>query len=121
MSANILILEDDKAMARVIRLRLEADGHRVRLFAEAAAALDEIERGASFEIYLLDVKTSSGELSGLTLAHAISARFPDAPIIFMTGDPYLVPEAARRRGAVFGKPIDFAGLRQEIARRLAGG
>jgi DNA-binding response OmpR family regulator len=50
--ARILVLEDDEAVGRVIFRRLEAAGHRVRVFAQAGPALDEIDGGAcSTSIY----------------------------------------------------------------------
>jgi DNA-binding response OmpR family regulator len=60
MSATILVLEDDEAMGRLIRRRLKAAGHRVRVFAHAGTALDEIDDGATFDLYLLDVTMPVG-------------------------------------------------------------
>jgi DNA-binding NtrC family response regulator len=119
--ARILVLEDDEAVGRVIFRRLEAAGHRVRVFAQAAPALDEIDRGASFDLYLLDVQMPAGELHGLALARMIKIRHPNPRIIFTTGDPHLVSALDRQIGPVFAKPIDFVELLKEIERQLAAG
>jgi DNA-binding NtrC family response regulator len=118
MSASILVLEDDDAMGRVIRRRLEAAGHRVHLFAHSEPALNEIDDGAPFDLYLLDVRMAAGELHGLALARMIKIRFPKARIIFATGDPDLVSANDRGLGPVFAKPIDFIELLKEIERQL---
>ena len=121
MSANILVLEDDEAMHRLILRRLERAGHRVSIFAHAGPALDAIDAGQSFDLYLLDVKMPVGELHGLALARMITVRFPNARILFLTSDPDLVPAADKLLGPVFAKPVDFNVLLKEIERRLAPG
>ena len=121
MDASILVLEDDKASGRLIRRRLEAAGHRVRLFAHAGPALDEIDDGATFDLYLLDVTMPVGELHGLALARMVKSRFRDARIIFVTGNPDLVSGPDKRLGPVFSKPIDFKKLLNAIERLLASG
>ena len=121
MSATILVLEDDEATGRLIRVQLKAAGHRVRVFAHAGTALDEIDDGASFDLYLLDVTMPVGELHGLALARMIKTRFSDPRIIFVTGNPGLVSAPDTKLGPVFPKPIDFIELLKEIERQLAKG
>jgi CheY-like chemotaxis protein len=121
MAASILVVEDDESIGRLIRRRLETAGHRVQVFAHAAHALDAIDAGASFDLYLLDVMMPAGELHGLALARMIRTRFATARIIFVTGDPHLLSEHDKKLAPVFAKPIDFAELLREIARQLAAG
>jgi DNA-binding NtrC family response regulator len=121
MSATILVLEDDESMGRLIRRRLKAAGHSVRVFAHAGTALDEIDDGATFDLYLLDVTMPVGELHGLALARMIKTRFGEARIIFVTGNPDLVSAPDKKLGPVFPKPIDFIKLLHEIERLLASG
>jgi CheY-like chemotaxis protein len=121
MAANILVVEDDEATGRLIRRGLEAAGHRVRVFAHAADALDAIDGGATFDLYLLDVTMPAGELHGLALARMIKTRSGDARIIFVTGNPDLVSGPDKELGPVVAKPIDFIELLKEIERLLASG
>jgi DNA-binding NtrC family response regulator len=121
MSASIIVVEDDAAMGQLVRRRLESAGYRVRVFAHAASALDEIDHGAGSDLYLLDVKMPAGELHGLALARMIKSRVDGARIIFMTGYPDLVSTSDRELGPVFPKPIDFTELLKEIERQLAPG
>jgi len=117
MSTSILVLEDDEAVGRLVRRRLETAGHRVRLFARAGAALDAVDGGARFDLYLLDVAMPTGEVHGLALARMLKLRLADPRIIFITGDPYLVAGPDRALGPVFAKPIDFEELLAAIERR----
>ena len=121
MSATILVLEDDEATGRLIRAQLKAAGHRVRVFAHAGTAIDEIDDGATFDLYVLDVTMPVGELHGVALARMIKTRFSDARIIFVTGNPGLVSALDKKLGPVFPKPIDFIELLKEIERQLAKG
>jgi DNA-binding NtrC family response regulator len=121
MAASILVLGNDEAMRRSIGCRLEAAGHRVRAFAHALPVLDEIDDGATFDLYLLDVTMPAGELHGLALARMIKARFESARIIFVTGDPDLVSGPDTQLGPILPKPVDLIKLLSEIERLLASG
>jgi DNA-binding response OmpR family regulator len=121
MSATILVLEDDEATGRLIRAQLKAAGHRARVFAHAGTALDEIDDGATFDLYLLDVTMPAGELHGLALARMINSRFHDPRIIFVTGTPDLVSGPDKKLGPIFAKPIDFNNLLDGIERLSASG
>lgn len=121
MGASILVLEHDPAMGRLIRRRLEGAGHRVRIFGQAAPALDDIDHDALFDLYLLDERMLAGELHGPALARMINVRVRDARIIFGTGDLGLVSAPDKMLGPVFAKPIDFIELLTEIERQLGMG
>jgi CheY-like chemotaxis protein len=121
LGARILVLEDHDALAELMRRRLEAAGHSVRVFAHAVPALDEIDGGASFDVYLLDVRMPPGELHGLAFARMIIDRIPDARIIFTTVEPALVAGRDKNLGPVFAKPIDFIKLLKEIESPSAAG
>jgi DNA-binding NtrC family response regulator len=121
MGASILVLEDDETTGRLIRAQLKAAGHRVRVFAHAGTAIDEIDDGATFDLYVLDVTMPVGELHGLALARMIKTRSSDARIIFVTGNPGLVSTLDKKLGPVFPKPIDFIELLKEVERQVAKG
>jgi DNA-binding NtrC family response regulator len=121
MGASIFVLEDDETTGRLIRAQLKAAGHRVRVFAHAGTAIDEIDDGATFDLYVLDVTMPVGELHGLALARMIKTRSGDARIIFVTGNPGLVSTLDKKLGPVFPKPIDFIELLKEVERQVAKG
>ena len=118
---QILIVEDSPTQAAHLAAILRSKAYGVRVFAHAGAALDEIDAGATFDLYLLDVTMPVGELHGLALARMIKTRFSDARIIFVTADPGLVSAFDKKLGPVFPKTIDFIELLKEIERQLAKG
>jgi CheY-like chemotaxis protein len=118
---QILIVEDSPTQSAHLAAILRSKAYGVRVFAHAGAALDEIDAGATFDLYLLDVTMPVGELHGLALARMIKTRFSNARIIFVTADPGLVSDLDKKLGPVFPKTIDFIELLNEIERQLAKG
>ena len=118
---QILIVEDSPTQAAHLAAILRSKAYGVRVFADAVAALDEIDAGATFDLYVLDVTMPVGELHGLALARMIKIRFSDARIIFVTGNPGLVSALDKKLGPVFPKPIDFIELLKEVERQVAKG
>ena len=118
---QILIVEDSPTQAAHLAAILRSKAYGVRVFAHAGAALDEIDAGATFDLYVLDVTMPVGELHGLALARMIKTRFSDARIIFVTGNPDLVSGPDNELGPVVAKPIDFIKLLNEVERLLASG
>jgi len=118
MGASILVLEDDRAVGRLVRRRLERAGHHVRIFEHAGPALDAVDGGATFDLYLLDVAMPTGELHGLGLARMLKMRIADCRIIFVTGNPHLIAGPDLELGPVLAKPIDFKKLLAAIERLL---
>ena len=118
---QILIVEDSPTQAAHLAAILRSKAYGVRVFAHAGAALDEIDAGATFDLYLLDVTMPVGELHGLALARMINSRFHDPRIIFVTGNPDLVSGPDKKLGPIFAKPIDFNNLLDGIERLLASG
>jgi CheY-like chemotaxis protein len=118
---QILIVEDSPTQAAHLAAILRSKAYGVRVFAHAGAALDEIDAGATFDLYVLDVTMPVGELHGLALARMIKTCFSDARIIFVTADPGLVSELDKKLGPVFPKTFDFIELLKEIEHQLAKG
>ncbi|HLY54934.1 MAG TPA: hypothetical protein VKS60_05220 [Stellaceae bacterium] len=114
--ASILVLENNEAMAALTRRWLEVAGHTVHVVARADAALDEIDRGEAFALYLLNLWPADGEPEGLRLARAIVDRQPNARIVFVTGDLDLIGEPGLLFRPVFVEPLDYRKLMDHIAR-----
>jgi CheY-like chemotaxis protein len=83
---------------------------RVTLITDTDSALEAIDGGATFDLYILDIDIT-GEPSDLAVARMLEFRRQPL-VIFITGDPGLAahPEFKGRR--VLAKPIDFARLRR---------
>jgi DNA-binding response OmpR family regulator len=59
---TVLVVEDDRSLARLVQINLDAAGYRVLLFHEGSAALDAL-CGATPDLVLLDLKLP-GTVSG---------------------------------------------------------
>lgn len=77
---NILMLEDDPAIAQGLRYSLESEGYTVTHCATVARALEAVGAGR-FDLCLLDLTLPDG--SGYDVCKAIKAK-DDTPVIFLT-------------------------------------
>ena len=89
---NILMLEDDPAIAQGLRYSLESEGYTVTHCATVARALEAVGAGR-FDLCLLDLTLPDG--SGYDVCKAINAK-DDTPVI----RPQLIPAT----GALMGTP-----------------
>jgi two-component system response regulator MtrA len=119
--ANILLVEDDSALANVLVGLLESEGYRVWHAAGAAAAHDSIGEVRP-DLVLLDIILPGGD--GLMLCTELIERWP-APIVLLSAtrrrsDPVL----GLRLGAddFIAKPFDASNLLarlEAVLRRVA--
>ena len=118
LQAQILVVDDDPNLLRVVSLRLEKEGYRITTAASGEEALVRLSVSRP-HLVLTDLKM--GGMDGLALFEAIAQEYPALPVIIMTAHGG-VPEAvaATRRG-VFGfvtKPFEARDLHAEIERAL---
>ncbi|HXG30418.1 MAG TPA: response regulator, partial [Thermodesulfobacteriota bacterium] len=80
---KILIIEDDKAIAEVLRLFLESQGVEVTLVhsGDRGLALIKEER---FDLVLTDIVMPYG-ISGMDILREVSESKRDIPVIIITG------------------------------------
>lgn len=79
---EVLLIEDDKAMADALITALHRRGYRVTRVGTAAQALDAIGATAPYSVILLDLGLPDGD--GLDVCRAIRA-LSEIPIITLTG------------------------------------
>jgi CheY-like chemotaxis protein len=60
LTKRILVIDDQEAMGRLIKLNLEPDGHVVTLMTDTDAALAAIDAGDTFDLYIIDVNMPVG-------------------------------------------------------------
>jgi CheY-like chemotaxis protein len=60
LSKLILVVDDQEAMGRLVKLHLEHDGHVVTLMTDTDAALEAIDAGDTFDLYIVDVNMPAG-------------------------------------------------------------
>lgn len=91
--ADVVVIDDDGALVRLVTHWLERDGHRVRGFLEADAEALDTAGGA--DAILLDLEL--GATSGLDLLKAFQERCAQVPVVMLTahGEVPAVVEAMR--------------------------
>ena len=78
---HILIVEDEKNIAELLRYNLEADGYRVSTFGEGAAALEFLEQ-EPVDLVVLDLMLPG--MSGYAVCEALRAQEQMMPIMILS-------------------------------------
>jgi len=113
----ILLVEDDQRLAQVLCRVLTKSGYEVEWAVDAAAAACDFERPP--EVALLDLHLPDGD--GVDLAGMLRTRYPDLPMILMTGCPFRLrdrPEGVKYFRQVLQKPLELPHLREAISAAL---
>ncbi|HXR86141.1 MAG TPA: PAS domain S-box protein [Stellaceae bacterium] len=104
----ILVVDDNPEVANVSASLLEQLGYRVKIAHSAAAALDELKSGESFDLVFSDI-VMPGAMNGIELARAGKQLYPELPFLLATG----YSEAALSAGdefTILHKPFTQAEL-----------
>jgi two-component system, OmpR family, response regulator ChvI len=88
MPATIALVDDDRNILTSVSIALEAEGHKVRAFADSAAALKSILEQPT-DLAILDIKMPG--MDGLELLSRIR-RTSALPVIFLTSKDEEVDE-----------------------------
>jgi DNA-binding response OmpR family regulator len=120
VSARILVVDTEAALASLICETLSAEGHRTVAALDAAEALDQIS-GEPFDLLVSDVAVPG--LSGDRLAREIERVRPELlPRILLTTGDWVSrePEAVARRlrAGLLRKPFELDELRRVVRTRL---
>lgn len=81
---SVLLVEDDPGVRQMLEKTLVRLGMSHRTCPDAPSALAAMESGAAVDLVLSDVVMPSG-MSGIELAQRLRARWPQLPIILMSG------------------------------------
>ena len=116
---NLLVVDDDADMLRLLTMRLTAAGYRVTAVTSAEAALTQLQLERP-QLVLSDVRLPGKD--GLALFDEIRAQHPSLPVILLTAHG-TIPDAveATERGVFtyLTKPFDGKALEGKIAEALA--
>ena len=80
---DILLTDDDREILDSLRRCLVARGHRVRTACDGLEALQRME-GRMPDLVISDIQMP--RMDGLTFLKAARERFPEAPVVLMTGN-----------------------------------
>ena len=115
---NILVVDDDKNILEVLRLRLEAEGYQVTATARVEDALRVAKHGL-FDLALVDLKLSERQ-NGIDLMEKMHQVAPEMPVIILTAYGTIdTAVEAMKRGAYsyLTKPFD----RRELLLQIRNG
>lgn len=116
---NLLVVDDDADMLRLLTMRLTAAGYRVTAVTSAEAALTQLQLQRP-QLVLSDVRLPGKD--GLALFDEIRVQHPSLPVILLTAHG-TIPDAveATERGVFtyLTKPFDGKALLNKIAEALA--
>ncbi len=117
--ANLLLVDDDPDLLKLLSMRLTAAGHRVTVADSAEAALTQVSL-ARPQLVISDVRLPGRD--GLALFDEIHARYPALPVILLTAHgtiPDAVEATARGVFSYLTKPFDGKDLLDKVDAALA--
>jgi signal transduction histidine kinase/CheY-like chemotaxis protein len=117
--ANILVVEDAKALRDAFSRMLSRGGHSVRTAASGREALEILDR-ESFDLVFTDL--GMPEMSGWDVARAVKGRYPNLPVVLITGwGAQVDDEEAREKGVdrILPKPFTIQEILQVTSEVLA--
>lgn len=117
--ANILIIDDQPYLEKLLSEDLSEEGHRLTCVEEAAKAMEEL-RSSRFDIVLLDLHLQGFE--GWDLLHWLKLKHPLLPVLIVTAYDNFVddPRLAEADGYVI-KDIYTDKLKKKIEEVLGKG
>ncbi len=118
--ATILLVEDDQRVLQQTRLALGEAGLTVIDAADGASAIGILAQRADIDIVLSDVVLAGG-LSGIDVAREARRRYPDMPILLVSGHAVdvLDKHEARNEFELLPKPYRQAELKARLVQLLA--
>jgi DNA-binding response OmpR family regulator len=107
---RILVVEDEKGMAQILKKGLEEEGHVISLAMDGPSAL-ALAENSEFDVVLLDVMLPG--MNGIEVAKRVRERQKDTPILMLTARD-AVPDIVKGLDAgaddYMTKPFSFAVL-----------
>src|SRR6185503_19688687 len=116
--ANILVVDDDPDLLRLMQIRLTAAGYAVSTAESGERALAQASV-ARPQLLVTDLRM--GGMDGMALFESIHSRNPTLPVIVLTAHGTIPDAVAAVKRGVFGyltKPFDAKALLTEIERAL---
>lgn len=116
---RVLVVEDNESLGEVTVALLGSYGCRVQLARSAEAALEHFNGGEPpFDAVLSDIVMPGG-MDGITLARQLRARFPQLPLVLISGFSHARP--AEGEFTVLSKPCSPQDLVTALGRAVAAG
>lgn len=119
LSQSVLVIEDDEALAGVLKTFLEAEGWQVKCAGTAAEARRVVASEAVFDLVLADYLLPDAD--GLTVFEEIQQRSPMTKVMLMTGvrDMEVAARAFKQGAAdLISKPFRLNDLEKRISQLM---
>ena len=118
-SINILVVDDDQIIRKLLADVFIADGYEVTCVINGREALQALKE-KNFTLVFSDVHMP--ELNGLETLRSIHAQNPNLPVVMMDSFPDELLWEAQREGALtcIHKPFDLKELRDIVKKILKG-
>jgi CheY-like chemotaxis protein len=117
---RILVAEDEHAVGAAIVTMLERAGYRVTHTASGDEAYSVFSKDPTFDLLLTDI-VMPGKLQGTHLAQKIRHKWPDLPIVFMSGyasDAHMNCDGVKAGDIRLMKPVRRADLLAALVKAL---
>ncbi|MAA73741.1 MAG: two-component system response regulator GlrR [Salinisphaeraceae bacterium] len=111
---EILIVDDDPALRRLLSMRLEGEGYRLRVAEEGEKALAEIAQRRP-DLVISDLRMEP--MGGMALLHRLQELHPGLPVLLMTAYGTIPDAVEATRSGAYGfitKPVDKTELLERI-------
>ncbi|PIE25114.1 MAG: two-component system response regulator GlrR [Neptuniibacter caesariensis] len=118
MRPNILLVDDDSALLKLLSMRLESSGYHIDCAESAEQALQSVSENT--DLIITDLRM--GEMDGMALFQRVQQIYPQLPVIIITAHGSIPEAVTATQQGVFGfltKPIDREQLLQTINAALA--
>jgi CheY-like chemotaxis protein len=113
---TVMLVEDDDAVRRLVRMTLEALGYTVLEAAGGAEALPAVEHHSG-PVHLLLTDVVMPDQGGQKVAEAVRARIPGVKVLYMSGhtdDAVVRHGVLEARDAFIQKPFTSSGLARKV-------
>jgi signal transduction histidine kinase/CheY-like chemotaxis protein len=116
---TIMVVEDNPSLALVTTEMLASLGYRPVTAPDGPSALAELERTKNVALLLTDVVLPKG-MSGFELASTARQRWPDLPVIFVSGyiNQTSTPDQILTGATLLTKPVRSSQLAEAVANAL---
>jgi CheY-like chemotaxis protein len=114
---SVLVVDDNRDTVEGVALLLEASGHAVVRAYSAPEALNLLDEDPSIRLVLSDVRMP--QLDGYDFFRVVAHRYPDLPVVLMTGFPIADEDDPPPHADVLPKPFDARLLASITSRYLS--
>ena len=112
---TILITDDHADTATALAILLRDAGFDVALASSVREALDTLDQNPDVRAVISDVRMP--DVDGFDFLRVVKQRFPDIPVILMTGYPYSDNDVIPTGATILRKPLTMDQLEPLLRRR----